>query len=246
MLAQTAAGYAESLALILGGLFVLIPVLYLLATWAPGREGDERRHEKAITKELRWFGATEQRRIREAGHAARIECKRLADSRSKARYRDRPGNWLRRRVSPSTVIVHGRRITDANGDDIYVLWIDHYQLAHRSLEQLLEDAETVIEHRLDRTRVPATKSERYYQDMTEGYVDIEDFQKRLQGDCYTRIESNMKKNGRLDEDDLRERLVYDDGFRYPPEVFNQKLRQRIGNDIRRIPESGELVWERFT
>jgi hypothetical protein len=143
-------------------------------------------------------------------------------------------------------VIHGRRIEDADGDSIHVLSIDRERLAHRDLDQLLADAEIVLEARLERERVPATKSERYYEDMVDGFVDIREFERRIEGDCYTRIEANMKKNERLDENELRERLVYDSGFRYPKSVFVRKLRQRIENgDIRRIPETGELVWEHY-
>jgi hypothetical protein len=65
--ADSVGGYADTVAYAVGALFVLAAVGYRLVTRGAGRQGDERSHEKAVSKALdRRFRRTELTRTRQA------------------------------------------------------------------------------------------------------------------------------------------------------------------------------------
>ncbi|MDT3437318.1 hypothetical protein [Haloarcula sp. 1CSR25-25] len=91
---------------------------------------------------------------------------------------------------------------------------------------------------------PTTLSEYYYGDISRGFVDIEATKSRVRGDCKTRIQDNMSREGELPKRELVETLVYDSQFRYPEPVVEEKLAELISRDIREHKD-GRLEWQRF-
>jgi hypothetical protein len=84
---------------------------------------------------------------------------------------------------------------------------------------------------------PATLPEYYY-------GDIDATKSRVRGDCKTRIQDNMSREGELPKRELVETLVYDSQFRYPEPVVEEKLAELISRDIREHKD-GRLEWQRF-
>lgn len=242
---QNIAAYSDYVAYTVGGVVVLALVGYVLLTRGrTGRQDDERAHEKAIANGIDSLPATEQLTVRDGPEDMDVDFNYIATTETKRKWRWRPAQWLRRRPGVPGYPVHAAPIEDADGRTIHIASCNGRLLAHRDAEALEEDARTVVEADLNGDRVPATFSERYAEDIQDGFVDVREAKARVQGDCLTRIQSNMRKNEELPLDELRERLVYDQGFRYPPEVFDRKLRDVLNDDVR-LRKDGTLVWQHY-
>lgn len=236
--------YAQFLAKSVGVVFVLLVLGYVYQTRNTGRERDEADHEKAVNKGLRKLSRTRLIQIDEPGAGFRHYLEWLAEHGEAVNRRKRVKQWVLRR-HPRRIDIHGAPIEDADGRTIHVISIDGRRLAHRNLTQLTDDVETVAEALVRFETPPATMSERYYQNIVDGFVDVHEARARVRGDCHTRIESNMRRNKELDYEDLYDRFVFDPGFRYPPEILEAKLDELEGRIIRQ-KKDGTITYNRFT
>ena len=248
--ADSVGGYAETVAYAVGALYVLAAVGYRLVTRGAGRQGDERSHEKAVSRALdRRFRRTELTRARQAAAdrddpgALLSQLDRLLGMDDRVRWRKRVRQWLRRR-HPALLTAHALTFQDADGVPLFVVSLNGRRLAHRDREALLADVETVAEALADHETPPATVSEYFYDDIRDGRVDLEETRKRIRGDVKTRIQANLRREETLPRRKLVERLVYDRGFRYPREVVESKLAELVGRDIREYKD-GTLEWQRY-
>jgi len=249
-----ASAQAQTFAYVLGGLFGLGVIAYFIATRAVGREGEERAHEKTIGKQLK---AMTQTPVATAGgdidsfmtdmaqlteQTTLVGRERFWHYLTRGKRRLRVRHALRRAVS--RVYGHGRPVTDADGQTIHVASVCGRLLAHRDHDELLEDIETVARAEQQGETPPATFSEYYAQDIRDGRVDIDATRSRVRGDCKTRLQENLAREGDLDRAELVETMVYESGFRYPRHVVEQKLGELLGRDVREHKD-GRLEWQRF-
>lgn len=243
MAVASMAAYTNYVAYGVGGLFALLVIAYAVFTRNAGREDDERDQEKAIASGLRTLTRTQQTTTREPDAGFLNDVDWLARETRPAKRRRRPWQWLRRRW-PRGITTHACRIEDADGRPLHVASIDGERLAHRDRDALLEDVGTVAAAKANFDTPPATMSERYYDDITDGFVDIDETRSRVRGDCLLRIQSNMRRNEELGRQELYDRLVFDKGFRYPPEIVHEKLEQLTSRDLR-LRKDGTLTYQRF-
>lgn len=244
-LLQSVGGYSQVLAQLVGGLMIVGVILYWYVTRRAGREGSEWDHESHIDSEL---GKIPKTPVAIADAETEFETMMsdvdyLTEVTDLGGVRSRIGNWFRR-VRASGVYVHACPITDANGNTIHVASVNGHKLAHRDRHELLEDIETVATACLKGEQPPATFSEYYFRDITDGFVDIESTYSRVRGDCKTRIQENMQREGELPKEELIHTFVYESGFRYPKRVVEEKLAELISRDIRQHKD-GRLEWQRF-
>jgi len=141
-------------------------------------------------------------------------------------------------------IVRCLQTTDADGQRLYLVEIDGIHLAHRKQEALKDDVLTILRAIRTGDDPPATMSEWYARDIEAGRVDFDRSLDRARGDCKLRLEENLKREGELDIQALYKRLVYDQGFRYPPEVVAAKLDQLLDRDVR-LHQDGTLRYQRY-
>lgn len=240
----TVAEYSETVALGVGILFVALVVGYAIVSRSAGREADEWEQEQAVNGGLSKLSHSEQATADSVDTGFLNDLAWLCETSQTVSRRTRLRQWCRRQV-PRGLVGHGRRIEDADGRPIHIISINGRRLAHRDPDALLEDAETVSTAVADVGTPPATLSERYYDDIVDGFVDIEETKSRVRGSCQTRIEANMRRNRNLDYEELYDRLVFDDGFRYPPAMVHEKLEQLEGRDIRRRKD-GTVTYQRFS
>lgn len=243
---QNIGAYTDYVAYLVGGCVALALLGYVVITHGrTGREGDERAHEQAVADGIDDLTTSEQLVIREPDQdGAAVDLDYLATTETTQLRRWRWLQWLRRRAPYWHTVIHARPIEDADGRTIHVASVDGRLLAHRDPDALVEDALLVVEKKQARDRIPATMAEWYADDIRDGFIDIRESKARVRGDCLTRIQSNMRKNEELPVEDLRERLVYDAGFRYPRSVVREKLRDLLNDDVR-MRKDGTLVWQHY-
>lgn len=237
------AAYTQAVATGAGVLFVSIVIGYAVMTRNAGREGDELSHERAVNKALDDLSTSKQTVASEPDLGFINDIEYLASRRRPAGRVKRLRQWFRRRL-PRGLVAHGWVIEDADGRNIHVASVNGRRLAHRDVDALVEDAQTVVSALANHETPPATMSEKYYTDIIDGFVDIEDTRARVRGDCQTRIEANMRRNEELDHEELFDRLVYDRGFRYPPEIVATKLDELEGRVIRQRKD-GSVTYQHF-
>lgn len=98
-------------------------------------------------------------------------------------------------------------LTDADDEALYLVRVGTLDLAHRDVDELLRDVETVVEAKFDGEAVPATMSSYYWDDAKRGTVDLSEVRRELRGDVRTRIEATLREHGgRMDRQTLDEEL----------------------------------------
>lgn len=250
MLLQTLGGYADSLALLLGVLAVLVVLVLAWSTRHAGREGDERAHEKAVTRGLRGLDGTQQAYLhpgRDDGYdrADWVDDIQALPTWGQELRRHRLRNWLRRRRGRwgSAIYAQGRSFEDADGRPLLVVSVNGHRLANRDSQALADDAETVAAAIEAGDRIPPTVSEYFYDDIREGRVDLQRSRSRIHGDCLTRAKANLKREENLPQDELVERFVYD--FRYPKDIVERVLGRLLGRELR-ITKDGTVKYQRYS
>lgn len=201
-----------------------------------GRDSMQRKHQKAVKRDLDQLEETE--RASYDGEGLDADLQYLC---SMVRPASRTERW-RHRLTNRDITIRGCPGEDAHGQRYYLAEVDGTLLAHRDLDALIEDAQTVADAALHGHEVPATLSEYYADELRAGRVDYSDVERSVRGDCLTRLKSNLRRNDEVDLEDLWERFVYD--FRYPPSVVQEKVEQIDGRDARRTKE-GTLMWQRY-
>lgn len=239
-LASNIGAFSDYVAYGLGAVVVLVTVLMWWSSRTAGVTDEEQAHIDAVESGLKHLDHTAQVRTDDPETLV-DELRSYVTEPTKAWWRDRARNWLYRRIPPN-LVGHAMPITDANGETIHVASVNGRRLAHRDADKLAEDIETVATAIQQREDVPATFSEWYYQDITEGYADLYDSKSRVRGDCKTRLRENMRRNEQLPRDDLVEKFVYE--FRYPPDVVEEKLDQLIRRDLRETKD-GVIRYQRY-
>jgi hypothetical protein len=222
-------------AIIGGGLLLAVIGGSVLGYIRGGRESLQRRHQKAVRKDLKTLGKTE-RATYDGSLQADLEYL-CTGVRSVGRLQR-----LRQRLPSRGVSIRGCPGTDATGQRYYLAKIEGMLLAHRDLEELVVDARRVADAEREGKDVPATLSEYYADELVAGRVDYADLEGSVRGDCLTRLKSNFRRNGEVDAETLWNRFIYD--FRYPPDVVREKLDQLEGRDIRKTKDD-TYVWQRY-
>jgi len=241
---QAGTEFSQDLARLVGGVLLLGVVVYWWVTRSAGRVGEERTNEGLVSDGLSALPKTPvvTAKSDEELESFLSDLDYLAQQTDVGTRRDRVRNRLRSFGSP--VAGHAVPVEDADGRIIHLASVSGLTLAHRDPEVLMVDVRRVAEARLAGERVPATFSEYYACDVAEGRVDINETRSRVRGDCKTRIQDNMAREGELDKGALVDRLVYGSGFRYPRNVVDEKLSELISRDIREHKD-GTLEWQRF-
>ena len=99
-------------------------------------------------------------------------------------------------------------LRDGDGEELYLARVGALDLAHRDVDELLRDIETILEAKFEGEPVPATMSAYYWDDAKRGTVDLDEVRRELRGDVRTRIEATLREHdGRIDRQTLDEELA---------------------------------------
>lgn len=220
-----------------GGLLLVALGFVILGYLRAGRDSLQRRHQKAVRSDLKTLGKTQ--RASYNGDSLQADLEYLCGM---VRPETRRNRWLHRLFGGDDVTLRGCPGEDATGERYYLAKVEDTLLAHRDLSALVEDAQRVAEAELHGHPVPATLSEYYAEELVAGRTDYTDLERSVRGDCLTRLESNLRRNGEVDAETLWDRFIYD--FRYPPDVVREKLDQIEGRDARKTKDD-TYVWQRY-
>lgn len=128
-------------------------------------------------------------------------------------------------------------IEDANGELLYVARVEDHELAHREIDALVADIETVISAEFAGEGVPVTESRYYWKDIEFGTVDLEEVRRELRGDVRSRMLATIKRKDGVDYEVIDDQLVE----KYPEAyVEHAKASELARGDISR--QDGQYVY----
>ena len=111
-------------------------------------------------------------------------------------------------------------LVDADGESLYIARIKGMELAHRDVDKLIRDLETVLDAKMRGEQPPATVSEHYFDAVKRGTVSLEEVVRELRGDVLTRIQATLVDNGgEVDRSVVDEELALE----YPKRAIDEML-----------------------